>query len=138
MKGVDLTSTGEILATLYPLELVDLFNRSPKVGLNFSKIFDFKEDASGEESEERHEDGTASPPPSPSSRKVREKVDDKDKDDTSSENSTPSSGTSAANTRKQQAAAPLSTRILRPSIPSSHRASRGQPATLPRVLLGST
>ena len=136
MKGVVLTSTGEILATPSPAELVNLFNRSPKVGLNFGKIFDFEEGDSGEkDSQERHDDGATSPPPSPSSRKEREKAKDKDKDkdDASSENSTSSSGTSAANTRKQQAlaAAPPPTRIRRPSIRSSHRASRSQPATLP-------
>lgn len=136
MKGVVLTATGEILATPSPAELVNLFNRSPKVGLNFGKIFDFEEGDSGEKGrQERHEDGAASPPPSPSSRKDREKVKDKDKekDDASSESSTSSSSTGAANTRKQQAhaAAPPPTRIRRPSIRSSHRASRSQPASLP-------
>ena len=136
MKGVVLTLTGEILSTPSPAELVNLFNRSPKVGLNFGKIFDFEEGDSGEkDSSERRDDGAASPPPSPSSRKEREKTKDKDKDkdDASSENSTSSSGTSASNTRKQQAvvAAPPPTRIRRPSIRSSHRASRSQPATLP-------
>jgi hypothetical protein len=50
-----------------------------------------------------------------------------------SENFTSSSGTSAPSTRKQPAvaAAPPPTRIRRPSIRSSHRASRSQPATLP-------
>ncbi|KAF8953847.1 kinase-like domain-containing protein [Flammula alnicola] len=45
MKGDILTSTGKILATPSPAALVSLFNRTPKVGLNFSKIFDFEEDA---------------------------------------------------------------------------------------------
>jgi hypothetical protein len=142
MKGVVLTSTGEILATPYPLELVNLFNRSPKAGPNFGKIFDFEEGDSGEkESQERHEDGAASPPPSPSLRKEREKADDKDKDDASSENSTSSSGTSAANTRKQQAAAPLPTRILHPRylLPIVRRAVNLQRYLHPpQVLLGST
>ncbi|KAH9474301.1 G2-specific protein kinase nim-1 [Psilocybe cubensis] len=39
MKGVVLTSTGETLATPSPAELVSLFTRSPKVGLDFGKIF---------------------------------------------------------------------------------------------------
>ncbi|EAU85079.2 other/NEK protein kinase [Coprinopsis cinerea okayama7 len=43
MKGVVLTSTGETLATPSPNELATLFNASPKVGLNFGKIFDFGE-----------------------------------------------------------------------------------------------
>ena len=74
MKGVVLTSTGEILATATPTELVNLFKRSPKVGLNFGKIFDFEEGDSGEkEIQDRHEDDSASPPPSPSSRRERAK-----------------------------------------------------------------
>ena len=130
MKGVVLTSTGEILATPTPAELVNLFKCSPKVGLNFGKIFDFEEGDSGEKkSQERHEISASSPPPSPTSRKEREKG--KDKDNAASENSISSSGTSAANTRKQHtvAAAPPPTRIRRPSIRSSHRASRCQAAT---------
>jgi len=136
MKGVVLTATGEILATPSPAELVNLFNRSLRVGLNIGKIFDFEEGDSGEKgSQERRGDPAASPPPSPSSRKEREKVKDgdKEKDDPSSESPTSSSGTSVANTRKQQsvAAAPPPTRIRRPSIRSSHRVSRSQPASLP-------
>ena len=41
-KGVVLTSTGEILATPSPTERVNLFNRSPKVGLNFGKSLTLK------------------------------------------------------------------------------------------------
>ena len=129
MKGVVLTSTGEILATPTPAELVNLFKCSPKVGLNFGKIFDFEEGDSGEnEVQDRHEDDGISPPPSPSSRKARVK----DKDDTLSGNSTSSSGTSAPNTRKQPnaVAVPPPTRIRRPSIRSSQHASRCQSATL--------
>ena len=138
-KGAVLTSTSEILATPAPAELVNLFSRSPKVGLNFGKIFDFEEGDSGEkESQEQHEDGAASLPLSLSLRKEREKAKDKDKEkDASSENSTSSSGTSAANPTKHQAVAvaPPPTRIRRPSIHSSHRVSRSQPATLPSSIL---
>jgi len=124
MKGVVLTSTGEILATPTPAELVNLFKCSPKVGLNFGKIFDFEGDSGEKASQKQHEDDGASPPPSPSSRKERAKDKDKDKDDALSENSTSSSGTSAANTRKQPTAVAVPpTRIRRPSI---HRC---QPAT---------
>ena len=133
MKGVALTSTGEILATPTPAELVNLFKCSPKVGLNFSKIFDFEEgDSREKEVEEQHEDDGASPPPSPGSRKERAKDKDKDKDDALSGNLTSSSDTSAANTRKQPivVAVPPPTRICRPSICSSHRASRSEPAML--------
>lgn len=38
MKGVVLTATGEILATPTPAELANLFNDSPKVGLNFVNL----------------------------------------------------------------------------------------------------
>jgi hypothetical protein len=133
MKGVVLTSTGEILATPTPAELVNLFKCSPKVGLNFGKIFDFEEGDSGEKAvQDQHEDDSASPPPSPSSRKERAKDKNKDQDDALSGNSTSSSDTSTANTRKQPnaVAVPPPTRIRRPSIRSSHRASRCQPATL--------
>ena len=68
MTGVVLT----LLSTPSPAELVNLFKRSPKVGLNFGKIFDFEEGDSGE-SQERHEVSASSPPPSPSPRKEREK-----------------------------------------------------------------
>ncbi len=44
MKGVDLTAMGEALATPSLTKLTKLFDSSPKVGLNFSKIFDFDEE----------------------------------------------------------------------------------------------
>ncbi|PFH46257.1 hypothetical protein AMATHDRAFT_199708 [Amanita thiersii Skay4041] len=44
MKGVILTSTGEVLATPTPAELASLFNISPKVGLDFTKIFELGSD----------------------------------------------------------------------------------------------
>ncbi|KDR66658.1 hypothetical protein GALMADRAFT_1359435 [Galerina marginata CBS 339.88] len=47
-KGVVLTSTDETLATPKPVELVNLFNRSHKVGLNFNRIFELEEGNSGE------------------------------------------------------------------------------------------
>lgn len=40
MKGVVLTTTGETLATPNPTELAKLFVATPKVGMNFEKIFD--------------------------------------------------------------------------------------------------
>ena len=100
MKGVVVASTGRILATPSPAELVNSFSRSPNVGLNSCKIFDFEEgDSRKNVSQERHDDGVAKLSHSPSSRKER-KVKDKgkNKDDASSENSTPSFGMSAANT----------------------------------------
>ena len=66
MKGVIFTATGETVATPSPGELANLFVNSPKVGLNFAKIFDFDEhpeDASDGEYTD------AEGPPSPSVRK---------------------------------------------------------------------
>ena len=48
VKGVVFTSTGEILATPSPAEFVNLFNHSPKIGLNVRKVFDFEEGDSDE------------------------------------------------------------------------------------------
>ncbi|CCM06118.1 uncharacterized protein FIBRA_08367 [Fibroporia radiculosa] len=47
MKGVILTATGEPVATPTPAELAKLFVDTPKIGLNFARIFDF--DSEGEE-----------------------------------------------------------------------------------------
>ena len=66
MKGVVFTTTGEALATPTPAELTHLFVNSPRVGLNFTKIFDWE----GEEGSDRAEDESDAegPPPSPSIR----------------------------------------------------------------------
>ncbi|EPQ54967.1 Pkinase-domain-containing protein [Gloeophyllum trabeum ATCC 11539] len=45
MKGVILTETGQPIATPAPSELAKLFVQSPKVGLNFSQIFDGDDDS---------------------------------------------------------------------------------------------
>ncbi|EGN95780.1 hypothetical protein SERLA73DRAFT_76842 [Serpula lacrymans var. lacrymans S7.3] len=62
MKGVVLTTTGQPLETPTPAELATLFVNSPKVGLDFAKIFDFDTDAE-EGSDDDHDE-----PPSPSMR----------------------------------------------------------------------
>lgn len=64
MKGVILTQTGQPLATPTPTELAKLFVDSPKVGLDFAKIFDFDAEAEDEESDSVEE----VLPPSPSAR----------------------------------------------------------------------
>lgn len=69
MKGVILTATGQALSTPAPGELATLFVNSPKVGLNFTKIFDFEQEPGRAGSES--EDEGASPPPSPSMRRDR-------------------------------------------------------------------
>ena len=71
MKGVVFTATGEALATPKPAELTNLFVNSPKVGLNFAKIFDFEAGAEdrNEGSGPGEDDSDAEgPPPSPSIR----------------------------------------------------------------------
>lgn len=96
MKGVILTSTGEMLETPTPTEFVNIFKRTPKVGLNFATIFDFSADdikgldVSGSESE------AVSLPPSPSSGKGKERVLRRGKSDISSSGSSTSSGTSVS------------------------------------------
>ncbi|KAG6841059.1 hypothetical protein C0991_002270 [Blastosporella zonata] len=128
MKGVVLTSTGEILATPTPAELVNLFHNSPKVGLNFTKIFDFDDGYEDDDSEKTAPltpaiTAQASPPPSPSSRKqsVRTKVRQRaaSSDESSSSPATSSSSTSNA----------PPTRLRRPSIRS--RPPNQRSATLP-------
>jgi hypothetical protein len=46
MKGVVFTATDEALATPTPAELTNLFINSPRVGFNFTKIFNFAGDGS--------------------------------------------------------------------------------------------
>jgi NIMA (never in mitosis gene a)-related kinase 2 len=133
MKGIVLTSTGESLATPSQAELVNLFNCSPKVGLNFAKIFDFE---AGDHNEipagkPRDDEGADSPPPSPSSRKTKEKERRKEMDEpTESSSSTSNScGSSTATTLQVSAAPP--TRIRRPSIRNSTRPTHNRAGTLP-------
>ncbi len=128
MKGAVLTTTGETLSTPLPSELAKFFDVSPKVGLNFAKIFDFDEN---EKRAEKHPEAVAdhSPPPSPSPRKEREKEKakekDQDKDDVYESNtSTPTTSTTQEG--------PQPTRIRRPSIRSSTRAdTNGHSTSLP-------
>ncbi|KZT04268.1 kinase-like protein [Laetiporus sulphureus 93-53] len=59
MKGVILTATGEPVATPRPSELAKLFVDTPRVGLNFTKIFDCEEGESV--SEDGYETDTLPP-----------------------------------------------------------------------------
>ena len=128
MKGIVLTSTGETLATPSQAELVNLFNCSPKVGLNFAKIFDFEGgDHDGVPARKRQDDDddeVDSPPPSPSSRKTKEKDRKKEIDEPTE------SSSSTANTSQVSTAAPP-TRIRRPSIRNSTRPNHNRAGTLP-------
>ncbi|KAF5384119.1 hypothetical protein D9615_003271 [Tricholomella constricta] len=135
MKGVVLTSTGELLATPAPGELTNLFSNSPRVGLNFTKIFNFE---SGDEDEDEEDTGTItptaiaaeqepSPPPSPSSRKEKEKTraKERERDPSSDTGSSTSSSTNAASSTSNVPP----TRLRRPSIRSRPPVQRS--ATLP-------
>ncbi|KAH9949050.1 kinase-like protein [Amylocystis lapponica] len=63
MKGVILTATGEPIATPTPAELAKLFVDTPKVGLDFAKIFDFDSEAGSDSDadEEGYETDTRVP-----------------------------------------------------------------------------
>ncbi|KAF8169074.1 kinase-like protein [Pholiota molesta] len=177
MKGVVLTATGEPVATpqigqgaLFKggaagihaalttprpsaIELVALFEKSPRVGLNFGRIFDFEEggakkgggapgkgrEAGAEEDGEDGEEEEGGLPPSPSLRTQREKTMGKSRErerDDVSETSSASSGASAANAQpaaqavaQQLVAGPPPTRIRRPSIRTSGRSSANGKST---------
>ncbi|KAF9220114.1 kinase-like protein [Gyrodon lividus] len=103
MKGVVLTQTGQPLATPTPAELANLFVNSPKVGLDFAKIFDFESEAEGDDSESEAE----AMPPSPT---IRERP--------VSELSSHSSGSTGESVSVQAPAIPP-TRLRKPSIRSS-------------------
>jgi hypothetical protein len=116
MKGVILTQTGQPLATPTPAELANLFVNSPKVGLDFAKIFDFESEAEDDGSESEEE----VMPPSPT---VRERP--------LSELSSHSSGSTGESTPGPAPSAPP-TRLRKPSIRGSvQRPSVRKSSTLP-------
>lgn len=125
MKGVILTATGQPLATPAPGSLATLFVNSPKVGLNFTKIFDFETQGEPEVHEEPDsgDDGSPSPPPSPSARKSRQRNRSRVNESDSSEASTSSA--------PQQPVTVPPTRLRRPSIRTSRiTASTSDPVAL--------
>ncbi|KAF7976507.1 hypothetical protein HWV62_6313 [Athelia sp. TMB] len=105
MKGVVLTATGEPLATPMP----NLFAKSPKVALNFAKIFDFEESEEGVGDGGESDTDTEGPPPSPSMRKVETVVYQRES------NSSSNSSSSGSSTATITVPAPA-TRLRRPSI----------------------
>ncbi|KAG2145022.1 kinase-like domain-containing protein [Suillus cothurnatus] len=112
MKGVILTDTGEPLATPTPAQLVKLFVKSPKVNIEFAKIFDFDDGA--ESSDAENGEGDADLPPSPSKR----------------ERTSPEMTASASSSKDPNAVPP--TRLRKPSIRgSARRAPLRRTATLP-------
>ncbi|KAG2157024.1 kinase-like domain-containing protein [Suillus clintonianus] len=111
MKGVILTDTGEPIATPTPAQFTKLFVKSPKVNIEFAKIFDFDE---GGETDAEDGEGDADLPPSPSKR----------------ERTSPEMTASASSARDPNAVPP--TRLRKPSIRGSvRRAPLRRTATLP-------
>ncbi|KAI6144136.1 kinase-like domain-containing protein [Pisolithus tinctorius] len=113
MKGVILTQTGQPLATPTPTELASLFVNSPKVGLDFAKIFDF--DSEAEDDGQPEEEIL---PPSPSKRERH-----------SSESSHGSSSTTREPSPVSTIVPP--TRLRKPSIRTSCRPPLRKTCTLP-------
>ncbi|KAF9467165.1 kinase-like domain-containing protein [Collybia nuda] len=120
MKGVVLTATGETLATPTPAELANLFSNSPKVGLNFTKIFDFEDGDDDDDHTPKSGPPSSSgkpersPPPSPSTRKSREREKVRGQE---RESKSDSGSSSSASTPTSSTAPP--TRLRRPSIRTS-------------------
>ncbi|KAG6378353.1 kinase-like domain-containing protein [Boletus reticuloceps] len=103
MKGVVFTQTGQPLATPTPAELANLFVNSPKVGLDFAKIFEFESKLEDDDS-----DSEEAMPPSPT---VRERP--------LSDGSSHSSGSGGSTSGSAPYAPP--TRLRKPSIRDSVR-----------------
>lgn len=114
MKGVVLTATGEILNTPAPSAL---FAKTPKVVLNFAKIFDFEDD-------ENVEEDTASPS---QRRNVREATPTS----LATSSATPTSSVSSSSAK------PPPTRLRRPSITRPDGLKGGQSQPLPHPHLRS-
>ncbi|KAI0368360.1 kinase-like protein [Pilatotrama ljubarskyi] len=135
MKGVILTATGEPVATPSPAELAKLFVDTPRVGLNFAKIFDFdtedeeEDGGSGSEGEggldeDGYETDTRPRPASREKRREREKESDGE--------STPTQSTTNNNASTSTSAAPAvrPTRLRRPSIRASSASAAYRPAAV--------
>ena len=125
MKGVILTTTGETVATPTPAELAKLFVDTPKVGLNFAKIFDFDgDDESGDSDGDLSEDGYETDTrPRTSLRR------EKDRQSSDGE-ATPTQATSSSRATVESAPAVRPTRLRRPSIRASSASATCRSATL--------
>ncbi|KAF8216450.1 kinase-like domain-containing protein [Mycena galopus ATCC 62051] len=124
MKGVVLTTTGEVLATPSPAELAGMFDlsrrfedevgASPKVGLNFAQVFDFEDGDDG------------APRTCESPVKSESEVDGED-GESDAASSAPTSSRRASHARSRNAEYEPSTstapptRLRRPSIRTSAR-----------------
>ena len=129
MKGVILTATGEPVATPTQAELAKLFVETPKVGLNFAKIFDFDaEDESGDSDGELDEDGyeTDSRP-----RACKREKDRDSSDGESTPTQSTASTSSATSATLTVAPAVKPTRLRRPSIRASSASAVLRPVVAP-------
>ncbi|KAI0743641.1 kinase-like domain-containing protein [Daedaleopsis nitida] len=127
MQGVILTSTGEVIATPAPAELAKLFVDTPKVGLNFAKIFDFDAEESGDSDGELSEDGyeTDSRP-----RAMRREKDRESSDGEHTPTQSTASSTSSRSTSTGLNPAVRPTRLRRPSIRAASASAAVRSATL--------
>ena len=134
MKGVILTATGEPVATPTQAELAKLFVETPKVGLNFAKIFDFDaEDESGDSDGEIDEDGYETDSrPRPGRRR-----DSSDGESTPTQ-STASTSSSTASATLAVAPAVKPTRLRRPSIRASSASAVLRPVMVAPEPAGSS
>ncbi|PIL36273.1 transporter [Ganoderma sinense ZZ0214-1] len=136
MKGVILTSTGEPVATPTQAELARLFVETPRVGLNFAKIFDFDaEEESGDSDGELDEDGyeTDSRP-----RVCRREKDRDGSDGESTPTQSTASTSSAASATLTVAPAVKPTRLRRPSIRASSASAVLRPVVVAPEPAGSS
>ncbi|KAI0708947.1 kinase-like protein [Cerioporus squamosus] len=125
MKGVILTTTGEPVATPTPAELAKLFVDTPKVGLNFAKIFDFDgEDESGDSDGELSEDGYETDTRPRAS--LRREKDRRSPDG----ETTPTQATLNGRTSTDNAPAIRPTRLRRPSIRASSTSAAYRSASI--------
>jgi hypothetical protein len=141
MKGVVLTATGETLATPTPAELANLFSNSPRVGLNFTKIFDFDDGDDDEDHTPKNGPPSSkikeerSPPSSPSTRKSRER--EKARSHERERKSSDPGSSASASTSTSTTAPP--TRLRRPSIrTSSQRPPLQKTSSLPSSISDPT
>ena len=126
MKGVVLTSTGETLTTPAPTQFENLFVATPKVGLNFEKIFDEsyeEEDTQKPEEPELDDDTSEAPsdtpnaPPTPS--KPERKASSSSATKLTRSNSVvtlKSTGSSSSSTSRTASSRTASTRTRRTSL----------------------
>lgn len=135
MKGVILTATGEPLATPTPAELAKLFVDTPKVGLNFAKIFDFDtEDEDSGSDDELEEEFEPTAKARPVSRESKQEESDRE--------TTPTQSTSGQSVNESTSANGVPsvrpTRLRRPSIRATSASAAFRPAAIANDAVASS